>query len=255
MSRVFTIARMTFVESVRDKILYAIVAFALAMIGSSAILVTLSVGGEGRIVKDLGLSCITLFGLFITVFIGASLVSREIDRRTIYPLLARPVSRGAFVVGKFFGLALTLATNIVVMAGGLIALSRTLEDSWTPGILLAVAFTFLEMLIVISVAILFSTFSTPLVSAIYTLLIFVVGRLSADVLQFASQFGGRTLQAAATALYFILPNLSRFNLISTVVDNRPLAASELLLTAAYGILYSAAVVGLAVAIFQRRDFK
>ncbi len=103
MSRIAAIARMTFLEAVRDKILYSIVVFALAMIGGSTVLVTLSVGGEARIANDLGLSCIVFFGLFISIFIGVNLVSREIERRTIFPLLARPVGRGAFLMGKFLG--------------------------------------------------------------------------------------------------------------------------------------------------------
>ncbi len=255
MTGALTIARMTFTESVRDKILYSIVAFALAMIGSSAILVTLSVGGEGRIAKDLGLSCLTIFGLFITLFIGVSLVSREIERRTIFPLLARPVSRGAFLLGKFLGLALTLVVNLGIMACALMALAWALEGHWTPGILLATAFTYLELLILIAVAILFSTFSTPLLSALYTLLIFVVGRLSADILAFATRFGGAWLKTVANGVYYLLPNLSRFNLIDPIVNNLPLSAFALALTTIYGLLYTTAVLCLSMAIFQRRDFK
>jgi ABC-type transport system involved in multi-copper enzyme maturation permease subunit len=254
-SRICTIARMTFRETVRDKVLYSIVAFALAMIGSSAVLVTLSVGGEGRIAKDLGLSCITLFGLFISVFIGVSLVSREIDRRTIFPLLARPVSRDAFLIGKFLGLALTLAVNLGIMACGLMALTWALEGAWTPGILLAVGFTFLELSILTAVAILFSTFSTPLLSAIYTLLVFVAGRLSADMLEFVSRFGGGSLKYLGVALYYVLPNLSRFNLNGPVLDGLPLSGGHLVGTALYAALYAAAVLCLSMAVFQQRDFK
>jgi ABC-type transport system involved in multi-copper enzyme maturation permease subunit len=254
-SRILIIARMTFTETVRDKILYSILVFALAMIGSSAVLVTLSVGGEGRIVKDLGLACITIFGVFITTFIGISLVSREIERRTIFTLLSKPVRRAEFLVGKFLGLGLTLAVNIGVMAVGLMTLAWLLEGRWTPRITLAVGFTFLELLILTAVAILFSTFSTPTLSAIYTLLIFVIGRLSADVMEFASRFGGASLKATATTLYYLLPNLSRFNLSGPVVNDLPLSNWTLALTASYGLLYTWAILALAIAVFQRRDFR
>lgn len=255
MKRILTIAMMAFTETVRDKILYSILLFALAMIGSSTLLVTMSVGGEGRIVKNLGLACITLFGLFIAVFIGTSLVSREIERRTIFSLLSKPVRRAEFLVGKFLGLGLTLAVNIGVMAAGLIGLAWALEDHWTPRILLATGFAFLELLILTATAILFSTFSTPTLSAIYTLLVFVIGRLSADLVSFAAQFGGAALKATVLVLYYLLPSLSRFNVTNAVVNDLPLDAGMLALTGLYGILYVTAVLAVAANVFQRRDFR
>lgn len=255
MNRILIIARMTLTEAVRDKILYSVLIFALAMIGSSTVLVTMSLGGEGRMVKDLGLACITLFGVLIATFIGISLVSREIERRTIFTLLSKPVRRAEFLLGKFLGLGLTLAVNIGVMATGLMVLAWALDGRWTPRIALAVGFSFLELLILTAVAILFSTFSTPTLSAIYTLLIFVIGRLSASLVEFASRFGGTSLKATATTLYYLLPNLWRFNLSHAVVNELPLRASSLALTALYGAMYAAGVLALAIAVFQRRDFK
>jgi Cu-processing system permease protein len=253
--RILTIAQMAFTETVRDKILYSILVFALAMIGSSTILVTLSVGGEGRIVKNLGLACITLFGLFIAVFIGINLVSREIERRTIFSLLSKPVRRAEFLVGKFLGLGLTLAVNLGIMAAGLMVLAWALEDHWTPRILLAAGFTLVELLVLTATAILFSTFSTPTLSAIYTLLVFAIGRLSADLMAFATQFGGASLKAVAVGLYYLLPNLSRFNLSGAVANNLPLDSGALVLTAIYGAFYAAALLSIAVTVFQRRDFR
>ncbi len=255
MRRILTIAQMAFTETVRDKILYSILVFALAMIGSSTILVTLSVGGEGRIVKNLGLACITLFGLFIAVFIGINLVSREIERRTIFSLLSKPVRRAEFLVGKFLGLGLTLAVNLGIMAAGLMVLAWALEDHWTPRILLAAGFTLVELLVLTATAILFSTFSTPTLSAIYTLLVFVIGRLSADLMAFATQFGGASLKAMAVGLYYLLPNLSRFNLSGAVANDLLLDPGTLALTAIYGALYAAALLAIAIAVFQRRDFR
>jgi ABC-type transport system involved in multi-copper enzyme maturation permease subunit len=246
---------MAFTETVRDKILYSILVFALAMIGSSTILVTLSVGGEGRFVRNLGLACITLFGLFIAVFIGINLVSREIERRTIFSLLSKPVRRAEFLVGKFLGLGLTLAVNLGIMAAGLMVLAWALEDHWTPRILLAAGFTLVELLVLTATAILFSTFSTPTLSAIYTLLVFVIGRLSADLMAFAAQFGGASLKAVAIGLYYLLPNLSRFNLSGAVANDLSLDPGTLALTAIYGAFYAAAVLSIAIAVFQRRDFR
>jgi ABC-type transport system involved in multi-copper enzyme maturation permease subunit len=255
MKRILAIALMAFTEAVRDRILYLILVFALTMIGSSAILVTLSVGGEGRIVKDLGLACITVFGLFIAVFIGIRLVSREIERRTVLLLLSRSVGRGAFLVGKFFGLALTLLVNVGAMGTGLLFLARILEGEWTPRLLLAVGFGYLELLILTALSLLFAAFSTPTLSTAFTLLVFVIGRLSRDLLAFAAQFGSVSLHAAASVIYYALPNLSRFNLGDAVASGLPLPPEALALTAIYGLAYAAAVLSVAIAIFQRRDFQ
>ncbi len=255
MRRLFAIALMAFTEAVRDRVLYTILVFALAMIGSSAVLVTLSVGGEGRIVKDLGLTCITLFGLFIAVFIGIRLVSREIERRTILLLLSRPVGRGALLVGKFVGLALTLLVNVGAMGCGLLILARILEGAWSPRLLLAVGFALLELLILTAFSLLFAAFSTPTLSSVFTLLMFVVGHLSPDLMEFASRFGSLSLKVASAAIYYLLPNLARFNLSGLVANDLPLSGMTLFLTASYGLGYLTAILALAVAIFQRRDFQ
>jgi len=253
--RVQVIARMTFTEAIRDRILYSILVFALAMIGSATVLVTLSLGGEGRIVKDLGLTCITIFGVLLAIFMGITLVSREIERRTIFTLLSKPVRRAEFLVGKFLGLALTLAVNLAVMTGGLMVLARVLEGQWAPRVALAASFTFLELLILTAVAVLFSTFSTPTLSAICTLLIFVIGHLTSDLFEFAARFGGTALRMTAAGLYYVLPNLSRFNLASVVANDLPLSVGTLTLTGLYGVVYVIALLALATAVFQRRDFK
>jgi len=253
--RVQVIARMTFTEAIRDRILYSILVFALAMIGSATVLVTLSLGGEGRIVKDLGLTCITIFGVLLAIFMGITLVSREIERRTIFTLLSKPVRRAEFLVGKFLGLALTLAVNLAVMTGGLMALARVLEGQWAPRVALAASFTFLELLILTAVAVLFSTFSTPTLSAIYTLLIFVIGHLTSDLFEFAARFGGTALRMTAASLYYVLPNLARFNLASVVANDLPLSVGTLTVTGLYGVAYVIALLALATAVFQRRDFK
>jgi ABC-type transport system involved in multi-copper enzyme maturation permease subunit len=255
MTRILAIALLAFTETIRDRVLYALLAFALAMIGSSSILVTLSVGAEGKIIKDLGLAAVSLVGVFIAVFIGVGLVSREIERRTIYPILARPVRRGEFILGKFFGLGITLLVNVAVMAGGLLALARLFEGVWSPALLLALLLIYVEILILTAAAIFFSTFTTPILSTIFTLSLFVIGRLSQDLTQFAAQFGGPALRAAADALALLLPNLARLNIGDAVVHGLPLPAEYVPLAVLYGAAYIALLLGAAAAIFTRRDLK
>lgn len=255
MRRVAAIALMAFTEAVRDRILYSLLAFALAMIGSSSVLVTLSVGGEGKIVKDLGMAAISLAGVLIAVFIGVGLVSREIDRRTIYPVMARPVRRAEFILGKFGGLSLTLLVNVGVMAAGLLGLARLLEGRWSPELLPAILLAYVELLLLTAAAICFSTFSTPTLSAIFTLSVFVIGRLSGDLVRFADQFGGAGLQAAAGLLAYGLPNLARFNVAEACIHGRPPDAAYLVLALVYGTAYLVLFLGAATAIFARRDLK
>jgi ABC-type transport system involved in multi-copper enzyme maturation permease subunit len=255
MTRVFAIARMAFTETVRDRVLYALLAFALAMIGSSAILVTLSVGAEGKIVKDLGLAAVSIVGLFIAVFIGVGLVSREIERRTIYPILARPIHRAEFLCGKFCGLGITLLLNVAVMAAGVLALAWLFEGTWSPALLLAALLAYVELLILTAAAVLFSTFTTPILSTIFTLSLFVMGRLSEDLIQFAAQFGGPTLRAMARAMALVLPNLARLNIGDVAVHGLPLPPGYVPAALAYGAAYILLLLGIAAVIFARRDLK
>jgi Cu-processing system permease protein len=255
MTRILAIALMAFTETVRDRVLYALLAFALAMIGSSAVLVTLSVGAEGKIIKDLGLAAVSIVGVFIAVFIGVGLVSREIERRTIYPILARPIHRGEFILGKFCGLGITLLVNVAVMAAGVVVLAWLFEGTWSPMLLLAVLLTYVELLILTAAAILFSTFTTPMLSTIFTLSFFVIGRLSADLTQFAAQFGGPALRAIARAMSLVLPNLARLNIGEVAVHGLPLSPGYVLLALVYGAAYITILLGAAIFIFARRDLK
>ena len=253
--RIIAIALMAFTEAVRDRILYSLLAFALAMIGGSMILVRLSVGGEAKIVKDLGLGAISLVGVLIAVFIGVGLVSREIDRRTIYTVMARPVRRAEFILGKFCGLGLTLLVNVAIMAAGLLTLAWLLEGRWSWELLPTILLAFVELLLLTAAAILFSAFTTPTLSAIFTLAVFVIGRLIGDLRVFAAQFGGKALQVLVTGLSYAIPNLARFNIADASVHGLPLEREYVPLALLYGGAYVILLLAAAMAIFARRDLK
>jgi ABC-type transport system involved in multi-copper enzyme maturation permease subunit len=191
------IAINVFRESVRDKVLYNLVLFAMLMIGASYLIGQLTAGQDVKIVKDLGLSAISMFGVFIAVFIGIGLVSKEVERRSIYALLAKPVHRYQVVIGKYAGLTLTLAVNIAVMAGALYAVliymswgvSAGAQLAWDapaldPALLKAVALILVELMLVTAMALFFSTFSTPMLSAAFTFGLFIAGHFSADLRNF-----------------------------------------------------------------------
>lgn len=249
------IAWNTFREAVRDRILYSILAFALLLIGASVILAGLSIGQESRIVKDLGLASTTLFGTFIAIFLGITLVSKEIERRTIYLIISKPISRPGFLIGKYCGLVLTLVVTVGVMGVMVFLLSALVDGVVTPALLIATAVDFVALMIVTAVALLFSTFSTPTLSAIFTVAIFVIGRLSGDLTLFAEQFADPALSRVIWVMYLALPDLGRFQLGSRVVQGLPLGPADISMAVAYGLAYAGFLLLVAIAIFQRRDFK
>lgn len=253
--KILAIALNTFKEAVRDKILYAILIFALFLIGGSAVLAALSIGQEGKIIQDLGLSCISLFGTLIAIFLGIGLVYKEIEKRTLYILISKPIGRGQFILGKYFGLSLVLLINLAIMGAGLFLLSRVYLGRWPWLQILALAFIYLELLIITGLAILFSSFTTLTLSAIFTLSIFFIGHLSPDLKLFAARFGGRSSRILIDFLYYLLPNFQHFHLESPIVHGRPLDPTVLCQSALYGLSYGASLLLMTILIFSRRDLK
>ncbi len=257
-----------FRESVRDKVLYNLVVFAVVLMGASYLIGQLTAGQDVKIIKDLGLAATSIFGLFIAVFIGIGLVSKEVERRSIYSLLAKPVERHQIVLGKYIGLVLTLVVNLAVMAAALYlvlaamawfsgpSVTRGLEAPLLdPAMLKAVALTAVELSIVTAIAIFFSTFSTPLLSAAFTFGLFLAGRFSTDLRDFDRVVNSSSAAALAQALYWVLPNLAPFDVRAAVVHGQPVAARYLVLTSLYGLVYIAVLLIAATFIFSRRDFK
>lgn len=261
------VAYHVFKESVRDKVLYNLVLFAVLMIGASFLIGQLTAGQDIKIIKDLGLAASSVFGVFIAVFIGVGLVWKEVDRRSVYGLLVKPVRREAFILGKFLGLALTLAVNLGVMAAALYgvlaymawsqpALAAASETpALSPQLLVAFLLIFVHLLLVTAIALFFSTFSSPMLSAALTFGLYVVGHFSADLAQFERVVQARPVAALARVLYYALPNLAPFDIKAAVVHGETVPAGYVLLTCGYGLLYSAGVVLAAMLIFSRRDFK
>ncbi len=268
MRPILLIAHSVFRESVRDKVLYNLVFFAILLTGASYLIGQLTAGQDLKIIKDLGLAASSIFGVFIAVFIGIGLVSKEVEKRSIYGLLAKPIDRYQIVLGKYAGLELTLAVNLAVMALALYgilgyvawmtdpaaraAFERPALDPW---LLKAFALTFVELSMVTAIAVFFSTFSTPMLSAALTFGFFIAGRFSADLRNFHEVVDSPIAAGLAQAIYWVLPNLAPFDIRSQVVHGQPVATGYLALTAGYGLLYSAGLIVIATLIFSRRDFK
>ena len=256
-SRLSAIALNTFREAVRDRVLYNLIVFVLLLVASAPLFGQISIDIERLVLVNVGLTSISVFGVIIAIFIGIGLVSKEIEKKTLYTILSRPVRRWEFIVGKYFGLMVTLVVNAALMTLGfylaLLVNQRKLtgEDG---RLLTAVYFTLLEFMIVTAITLLFSTFSTPIFSAIFAFAVFVIGSFGEDLRNFAALAHGVT-KWAATAVAYLLPNFASLNVISQVAHDQPIGSSLILFNTLYALLYSAAVTAGAVLIFERRNLK
>jgi ABC-type transport system involved in multi-copper enzyme maturation permease subunit len=256
--RVATIARNAFREAVRDRVLYNLVVFVLLLTAAAIFLGELSAAQEAKIIVDMGLSAMLLFGVFIATFAGVGLVYKEIERRTVYAIFSKPVGRGEFLVGKYLGLCATLAVNVSVMAAGVALALLYVRGGYDPlvaRVMPAVALVFFELTIIVAVALLFSSFSTPALSALLTFAIFVIGHFSADLRLLASADGTTSARLFFGALYYLLPNLSNYAYITAASHGATPAAPDFFAAALYALLYDAALLAAATLIFNRRNFK
>jgi Cu-processing system permease protein len=256
-SRIATIASNTFREAVRDRVLYNLIAFAVLLSGAAILVGQISIEIEKLVVINLGLTAVSLFGVVIAIFIGIGLVSKEIEKRTLHTVLSRPVRRWEFIVGKFFGLAGTLVVNAFFMGIGVFAALLYVAhefqkpDGW---VLVALYFIILQFLIICSLALLFSSFSSPLLSAVFAFSLFVIGTFSEDLRNFAGMASGLT-KWLATAIAYLVPNFSALNVISSVAHGQPVSGQLVIYNTLYAVLYAAMALSGAILIFQRRNLK
>jgi ABC-type transport system involved in multi-copper enzyme maturation permease subunit len=256
--RIASIARNTFREAVRDRVLYNLVLFVLLLTGAAVFIGELSDGQERKIIVDLGLSAMMLFGVFIAIFVGVGLVYKEIERRTVYAIFAKPVGRGEFLVGKYLGLCLTLLVNVIVMGAGVSLALLYVSRGWDrlaltiwPAILLI----YVELMILTGVALLFSCFSSPALSALLTFFVFIIGHFSADLKALANSMGNTGARWLFRSIYYLLPNLSNLAFITPAahgqMPNAAFAGASIL----YALIYIAVTLAAATLIFSRRNFK
>jgi len=256
-SRLSAIALNTFREAVRDRFLYNLILFALLLVASAPLFGQISIDIEHLVFVNVGLSSISLFGVIIAIFIGIGLVSKEIEKKTLYTILSRPVRRWEFIVGKYFGLMVTLVVNAALMTLGFYIALLVTSGKWTSAdgrLLVPIYFAILEFLIMTAVTLLFSSFSTPIFSAIFAFAIFVIGTFGDDLRNFAGAAHGIT-KWFATATAYILPNFAPLNVIGQAAHNQPITGSLIVVNTLYALIYSAAVTAGSVLIFERRNLK
>jgi ABC-type transport system involved in multi-copper enzyme maturation permease subunit len=252
---IVALAHNTLREAVRNKILYALLFFAVLMIGSGTIVSSLSSVENQRILQDVGLAAIRLFGVAIAIFVGIQLVHREVDRRTVYTLLSKPISRAEFLLGKFAGLTLTIWMQMALMglAFAAVSLASGAPLGWPHlafGLLVGA-----ELALVVALATLFSSFTTPMLAAFFTTSTWMLGQLTRDLRDLGKASGVPSLEHATQALFRLLPDLQSFDLAIEAAHLLPVAASDVALPLVYGAGYTTLVLLAAVAIFERRDFR
>jgi ABC-type transport system involved in multi-copper enzyme maturation permease subunit len=258
MTKVLSLAGVTIREALRQKLAVNLLVFALVLVAASYTLSMLTFGEQYRIIVDIALSAMEVFGTLIAVFLGASLVARDVEGRTVYAIIAKPVSRAEYVLGRYLGLVATTSLNLLVMAalfalvlayylGGFAFLHETPFAA-------VVASMLVRFAVVGAIATFFSCFTTATLSAIFSLSLVVAGLLSSDLIRYWAERGS-TARALGRAAFFLVPNLEALNLKEAMVYKDPIPVSFALTGIGYGVLYAAAVLLLAMAVFQRRDLR
>jgi len=252
--KIGAIALNTFKEAIRDRILYLLFFFAAVCIIFSRILALLTVGDRVKIIKDVGLASLSLFGALMAILMGVGLVFKEIDKRTIHTLLVKPIHRYQFLLGKYFGLVLTLLVMLLGMSIIFLAVifAHTFKLEWQ--LLVAILFIFFELCLVTSVALLFSCFSTPILSSLFSLSFYLIGHFSWGLETLIKKVKPGLGKTLAQLLYHFVPDLENFNFKMEVVQKLPIPPKIFLFSTLYGIFYTVFVLTLALLVFRKRDF-
>ena len=253
--RIHALAANTFREAIRNKLLYVLLGFGLVMIGAGALLAALSYVEVHEILQDMGMAAIRLFSAGIAIFVGVGLVHGEVDRRTIYTILSKPVARSEFLVGKWAGLTFTVWVQLCLMSLAFAAVSSLAGASLDAGHLQALVLLGLELMVLVAISTLFSSFTTPMLASFYTFGLWLVGHLSRDVYLLGQQSELASVSRIAALLYAVLPDFEIFNKTLEAVHGLPIHDYEVGFAALYAAGYAGVTLILAATVFARRDLK
>lgn len=254
--RIWAIAHNVFRETVRDRVLYLILLYLIGMVGVGAILPGVALGGDRKVILDIGLAGLNLLSLVVAIFLGTGLIRKEIDKRTVYVMIAKPMSRVEFIVGKHLGLA-TLLSLLVIAMGMILIGQMMVQFNAVPleSLLLAILFIYIELLLIVAAALLFGSFTSSILATLYTFALYLLGHFSPRLLQVSDLVESPVTSRALQGLYLIVPNLERLNLKNAWVEGQLSGAGVgLLQDGIYGILYTLLLLSIASLIFSRRQF-
>jgi Cu-processing system permease protein len=250
--RIGAVAANTFRETVRERVLYNLVFFAILMTLSGLLLQRLSIRQDEKIIKDVALAAMDFFGTLIAVFVGVGLVGKEIERRSLYPLLAKPVSRVEFLLGKFLGLASTLFINVAVMTVGLYLTLLATKSAMDPALLGGIYAIYLGLLVTVAVALVFSSSMPFGLASVCTVGVVVGGRFT-DVIRHIADVAPGTPGWLTESLYYIIPNYQTFDFKASVAYGEAVPAVTLVWVTAYAIAYGGILLAIGLHSFRRRN--
>ncbi|MFN8177235.1 MAG: ABC transporter permease [bacterium] len=255
MNAVWVVAKNTFREAVRDRLLTTILIFGAVLVASSVVLAPLTLGEEARVIRDLGMTAVSIFAMLLVVFVGTGLVYREIELRTIYATLTQPLSRTQFLIGKFFGLYATVLMSIAVL-GTLYFGIVGIFASGPPGdLLLAIFLVALESAVITAVAVFFSALASPFLSAVFTFLVYVAGHLATDLSLLAKHASSKGLAVVTEGMALLLPALHTFHVRDNILSGIPIPPARIAWCVLTAVTYTTAALIAASAAFARRDFE
>jgi Cu-processing system permease protein len=255
--RILVIAQNVFREVIRDRILYLIGVFALVFFAARAVLPQVAASAEDKIILDVGIAAISITGLITAVFIGTGLINKEIEKRTVHVLIAKPISYGEFILGKHLGLSSVLAVLITIMTAIYLATLTIQSISFPAGsLIMAAVYLFIELSLITAVAIAFGVFTSSILATLLTFAVYLVGHLSPDLVRLAELSDNPEMQQTIENMYLVLPDLSRFDYKNQAVYGAELLPQPIVLleNAGYGILYTVLLLAIAALILSRREF-
>jgi ABC-type transport system involved in multi-copper enzyme maturation permease subunit len=255
MHRIIAIAENTFKEALRQRILLLLIIFSILLIVISIFLEPFAIGESPKILRDIGLAVAPLFGVFVVIIIGSTLVYKDIDKRTIYTVITKPVKRSEIILGKFCGFTALIAILLCAMAIIQQIVIFIYEGVFDFTLLIAVPFSLLEIMVLLGILLLFSSFSSPALSALFGIIFFIMGHASPDLQAFATHVESPAVKFLAHIVYYILPNLENFNFRLELVHKLPLYGDQLFFSVCYGLIYTIFLLYIAIIIFERREFK
>ena len=251
----FNIALNTFRELARNKILYMIVFFGVALIGFSLVLATLSLGQSDKIVVDFGLAMVEVFGIISVIFIGSQLLFREIDGKTVYLILSKPVKRGDFILGKFLGFSAILFFIIFIQAIISIVVFLVAKTPISMLLFASIGFIYIKLLLLFAIILLFSTFISPLLSILLVMGVYIIGHSITTMTDMAIRSGNQILFYFSKFLMIVFPNFEALNIKSAIGTPIVFSPSFFALNIVHAGLYLAVILTFAVIIFNRKTFE
>jgi ABC-type transport system involved in multi-copper enzyme maturation permease subunit len=254
-SATLAIAGNTMRDAIRSKVLYVLLFFAVLLIATSATLATLSYVERERILQSVSLSAIRFFGAAIAIFVGVGLVHREVDRRTIFTILSKPVDRSAFIAGKYLGLVATLWSLLAVMAACFAGASLAAGAPLNAGHAIALGLTALELAVIVAFSTLFSSFATPFLAGCYSLGLYLVGHLTRDLYALGQVSQSAAMRQLTLWVKRLLPDLEAFNRTIEAIHHLPIPPVEVAWSVVLGVCWIAGFLLVAVMTFERRDFR